>query len=163
MLTKFVIDTNVAINANGKTKKGEPAQGSPECQLICSKLLANCKDIHIVLDDKNLIMSEYRKNLCHNEQPLGNAFFKYLHNHQYSSDKIHTVTITPLNDNSYDFAELPENTFDKSDRKFIATAVVAQAIILYSADKEDWKKVEQSGLIGNLQIQLKDLCPNDCK
>jgi hypothetical protein len=170
MNDKFVIDTNVAIGANGKNGRGELADVSRTCQLTCIELLENCKNLHIVIDNigyESLIIEEYANHLSYAGEPgVGDMFFKYLTDNQHNQDvkTIHTVKITPLNDDNRGFEELPENTFDQSDRKFIATAIVAQAIIVYAADKEDWKKVKQSGLIEKLQIELKDLCPeSSCK
>lgn len=87
---------------------------------------------------------------------MGDAFFKYVRNYQYSSDKIQRVPITPINDEQRGFEELPENQLDKSDRKFLATTVVAHAIIVNATDS-DW--TEQSELLESLHIELKQLCP----
>jgi hypothetical protein len=165
MADKFVVDTNVAINANGKDGKGNPAQGSPECQLICIKWLMNCENTDIVLDDADLIMAEYAKHLNYKGQPnIGDMFFKYLHNYQHTSDKIHRVTITPLNEEKTEFAELKKlnaNLKDLSDRKFLATAVKSQAIIVNATDS-DW--TEQKVLLDSLNIEVQQLCPEHrCK
>ncbi len=168
MADKFVVDTNIGINANGKNGKngkGEPAQGTLKCQLICAKWLANCKNVDIVIDDANLIMSEYKKHFDYKGQPnMGDMFFKYLNDCQHTSDKIHRVTITPLNEDGTEFAELHNlnaNLKDLSDRKFLATAVVAQATIVNATDS-DWQ--EQQDLLNSLSINLKQLCPeHSCK
>jgi hypothetical protein len=161
MAVKFVVDTNIAINANGKNGKGEPAQASLICQLICSEWLANYKNIHIALDNADLIMEEYAKHLSYAGQPgMGDMFFKYLHNNQHASDKIYRVKITPIEDEQRGFAELPENQVDKSDRKFLATAVVSKATIVNATDS-DWN--EQKTLLDLLKIEIKQLCPqNNC-
>jgi predicted nucleic acid-binding protein len=161
MPTKFVIDTNVAISANGRDGKGEPAQASLECQLICSKWLANCKNIHIALDDADLIMSEYKRHLNYAAMPFGNAFFKHLNDYQHDRNKIQKFPITPIEDDNRGFAELPENEVDPSDRKFLAVAVVAKADIVNATDS-DW--TEQKALLDSLQIGVKQLCPeHSCK
>jgi hypothetical protein len=157
MANKFVIDTNVAISANGIN-----THASVACQLACSELLANCKKLCIALDKTGLIMDEYRKHLSHAGQPgVGDMYFKYLHDNQHAENKIETVSITPLNDASCGFDELPINTLDPSDRKFLATAVVARAIITNATDS-DW--AEQNELLEMLNIELKQLCPeHSCK
>lgn len=159
MAARFVVDTNIAINANGKNGKGEPAQASLECQLICSEWLTNCKNIHIALDDADLIMGEYKKHLSYAGQPgIGDMFFRYLHDNQHdSTKKIHLVNITPSIDTLRGFEELPINKLDPSDRKFLATAVVAKAIIVNATDS-DWS--EQRLLLETLQIEVKQLCPD---
>lgn len=157
MAAKFVVDTNVAISANGKDGKGEPAQASLECQLICSEWLANCRNIHIALDDADLIMDEYKKHLSYAGQPgVGDMFFRYLHDYQHASDKIYRVKITPIEDENRGFEELPENQVDPSDRKFLATAVVAKAVIVNATDS-DWK--EENSLLEALAIEVRQLCP----
>lgn len=156
-MTKYVIDTNVGICANGRN-----THASFRCQLACSDFLETCRALHIALDNQNLIMSEYEKHFYHKGEPgMGDAFFKYLHNNQHNSDKIQRVPITPINDEQRGFEELPENQLDKSDRKFLATAVVAQACIVNATDS-DWN--EQSELLEKLNITLKQLCPEQsCK
>jgi len=157
MLDKFVIDTNVAISANGIN-----THASIACQLACIELLENCNKLHIAIDKAGLIMEEYTKHLSHAGQPgVGDMYFKYLHDNQHAENKIHTVNITPLDDVSRGFDELPRNTLDPSDRKFLATAVVAQAIIANATDS-DW--FEQNELLETLNVELKQLCPeHSCK
>jgi hypothetical protein len=157
MANKFVIDTNVAISANGVN-----THASIACQLACIELLVNCKKLCIAIDKMGLIMDEYSKHLSHAGQPgVGDMYFKYLHDNQHAENKIHAVNITPLDDASRGFGELPTNTLDLSDRKFLATAVVAQAIIVNATDS-DW--AEQSELLEILNVELKQLCPeHSCK
>jgi predicted nucleic acid-binding protein len=152
MTNKFVIDTNVAISANGIN-----THASIACQLACIEWLENCKKLHIAIDKSGLIMDEYAKHLSYSGQPnIGDMFFKYLHDNQYdSSKKIYSVDITFLDDDCRGFEELPINTFDKSDRKFLATAVVAQATIVNATDS-DWE--EQSELLEMLNVEIKQLC-----
>lgn len=54
------------------------------------------------------------------------------------------------------FEELPENTFDRSDRKFLAVAVVARAVVLNATDS-DWG--EQQALMDELGVEVNELCP----
>ena len=54
------------------------------------------------------------------------------------------------------FEELPENTFDPSDRKFLAVALVAGAVVLNATDS-DWS--EQRKLLNELRVQVHQLCP----
>ncbi|WP_442499445.1 hypothetical protein [Methylobacter sp. sgz302048] len=156
-MDKFVIDTNVAISANGKN-----THASPSCQLACIELLENCKKFYVAIDKTGLIMSEYAKHLSHAGQPgVGDMFFKYLHDNQHAANKILTTDITLSNDTCRGFNELPINSLDPSDRKFLATAVAASATIANATDS-DW--AEQSELLKILNIELKQLCPeHSCK
>jgi predicted nucleic acid-binding protein len=157
MADKFVIDTNVAIVANRRN-----THASESCQNACIELLAQCEDLHIVIDDIGLLIDEYANKLNPSGRPgVGDAFFKYLRNYQYSSDKIQRVKITPIDDENRGFAELPENQVDKSDRKLLATAVVAKAAIVNATDS-DW--TEQKTLLDSLKIEVKQLCfKQNCK
>jgi predicted nucleic acid-binding protein len=156
-VTKYVIDTNVGICANGRN-----THASLRCQLACIDFLELHRTLPITLDNQNLIMSEYEKHFYHKGEPgMGDAFFRHLTNYQHNSDKIHLVKITPIEDEQRGFDELPENQVDKSDRKFLATAVVAQATIVNATDS-DWQ--EQQELLKQLSINLKQLCPeHNCK
>lgn len=157
MADKFVIDTNVAISANGKD-----THASLACQFACIEFLEKCIKLPIALDRTGLIMAEYARHLSYAGQPgVGDMFFKYLHDHQHSGKKIHTVVITESSDSNRGFDELPENALDNSDRKFLATAVVAKAKIVNATDS-DWE--EQINLLQLLNINLKQLCPeHSCK
>jgi predicted nucleic acid-binding protein len=156
MTAKLVIDTNVAIVANRRN-----THASEICQNACIELLACCEELDIVIDDMGLLIDEYANKLNPSGRPgVGDAFFKYLRNYQYSSDKIHRVKITSIKDEARGFEELPENQVDKSDRKFLATAVVAKATIVNATDS-DW--TEQKSLLESLQVEVKQLCPqNSC-
>ncbi len=150
-MANFVIDTNVGICANGRG-----THASLRCQLACIDFLETCRTLPIALDNQNLIMSEYEKHFYHKGEPgIGDAFFKYLYNNQYAGDKIQLVKITPIDDEKRGFAELPENKIDPSDRKFLATAVVAKADIVNATDS-DWS--EQKQFLEELSIKIKQLC-----
>jgi predicted nucleic acid-binding protein len=158
MVDKFVIDTNVAVSANGNN-----THASIACQLACIELLETCKKLHIAIDKAGLIMGEYAKRLSYAGQPgVGDMFFKYLHDNQHDPEKkIHTIDITLSDDTGRGFDELPINKLDSSDRKFLATAVVAKATVVNATDS-DW--VEQRELLEMLNIELKQLCPeHSCK
>lgn len=155
MADKFVIDTNVAISANGRD-----THASVSCQLACIKFLENCKKLHIAIDSAGLIIDEYAKHLEYAGQPgVGDMFFKYLHDNQYATKKIYQVMITPSNDTTLGFEELPINKLDPSDRKFLATAIVSKATIVNATDS-DW--IQQNELLENLDVKLKQLCPEHC-
>ena len=59
---------------------------------------------------------------------MGDTFYKHVLNHLYQPDRVQKVAVTPSEERG--FEELPENTFDPSDRKFLAVAVVAKAVVL---------------------------------
>ena len=67
----FVVDTNVAIVANGR----ETHADGP-CQFACIVKLERVVEQEIVaIDCTNFILDEYRNYLCHSGQPgVGDAF-----------------------------------------------------------------------------------------
>ena len=151
-----VVDTNVTVAANGRD-----THASMACQYNCIVFLEDIvspeKRAHIILDEHGLIFDEYCGHLNYKGAPgVGDIFFKYLHDHMYLGKKIRLVPITPITNENRGFNELPPNSVDKSDQKFLATAVVAGAKIVNAVDT-DWH--EQSEFITGLGINVQQLCP----
>ena len=154
-MTVFVVDTNVAIAANGR---GTHADTS--CRLTCvrklSSLVTRVTET-VAIDDGNLILDEYRKHLNFSGSPgVGDVFFKHVFDHQYQGRRVRIIRVTPTGDDRRGFEELPENTFDRSDRKFLAVAVAADAVVLNATDS-DWG--EQQALMDGLGVKVDELCP----
>lgn len=152
-MTSYVVDTNVAIAANGRNTHADFA-----CQLDCIETLETiCREAVVVLDDADLIFDEYRSSLSFKGAPgTGDKFLKHVHDHRYGGSRVKRVSVTPCSDELRGFDELPENAFDPSDRKFLAVAVVAQAEILNATDS-DWS--EQDALTRALGVSVRQLCP----
>lgn len=158
-MTAYVVDTNVAVVANG----GQEVDTELECRLACVEALEEAYSRQIVLvDDKGLLFDEYKKHLTFADaQRVGNKFFKHIWSNQYRQDRVRRVPITPCDDIDDEerrgFEELPENHLDISDRKFLATALVGEAVILNATDG-DW--AEQRDLTTRLGVTVRQLCPN---
>jgi hypothetical protein len=156
-----VVDTNVAVVANGRN-----THASIDCELKCIEYLENLvatnNRTRIVLDDADLIISEYKKHLNHKGQPgVGDFFYKYLHNNMYLGKKIRLAAIHLDIDEARGFKELPPNSIDKSDRKFLAVAIVTNAKIV-NAVETDWH--EQIDFVTSLAVRVEQLCPEfGCK
>ena len=152
-MTAYVVDTNVAMAANGRDTHADL-----ECQLNCIEELESiCRESVIVLDDGDLIFEEYRNHLHFKGAPgTGDKFFKHVYDHKYGESRVRRVPITPCSDDLCGYQELPENELDRSDRKFLAVAVVAQAEILNATDS-DWS--EQEALTRGLGVCVRQLCP----
>ena len=102
-------------------------------------------------------MQEYSKYLCWSGKPgVGNVFFKFLFDNQYSMQRIQRASISLSDDDSRGFEELPANSFDPSDRKFLAVAVVSDAIVVNATDRV-WHK--QQELMNDLGVEVDQLCP----
>ncbi len=152
-MTSFVVDTNVAIAANGRG-----THANLQCRQSCvERLLSVVKEDVVAIDDQNSILTEYARHLRHSGMPgVGDAFFRHIFDHQYQVDRVRRVSVTPCKDDRRGYVELPENKFDPSDRKFLAVAVVAKAVVLNATDS-DWD--EQTGLLDRLGVQVRQLCP----
>ena len=84
-MSVVVVDTNVAIVANGR--KG--AEGDLRCRLNCVEKLEHVVQQGIVaVDDCGLIFEEYRRHLNFSGAPgVGDKFFKHM------SDSINTTKV----------------------------------------------------------------------
>ena len=152
-MTTFVVDTNVAIAANGRGTHADI-----RCRLICVQRLESLvAGETVAIDDGNRILDEYKNHLNFSGGPgVGDAFFKHVFNNQYQDEHVRRVTVTPAEDDRRGFEELPSNTFDPSDRKFLAVAVAAEAVVLNATDS-DWG--EQATLMDALGVEVNQLCP----
>ena len=135
----LVIDTNVAVVANGKTE-----QADPTCILECVARLRQLRSENVLLlDNRNLILDEYRKNLHPSGQPgPGDSFFKWLFENQENPKHCRKVAITPHPDRG--FEEFPVDpslsSFDRDDRKFVAVALAGGTgpRVLNASDTDWW-------------------------
>ena len=106
-------------------------------------------------------MNEYTGYLSRSGQPgTGDAFFKHIVNYQCQESRVRRVPVTPSDDDRKGFEELPENSFDRSDRVFLAVAVVGEAIVLNATDS-DWD--EHARLMDELSVEVEQLCPQHAR
>jgi len=154
---EVVVDSNVPITANF-----DAGQAGPECEMACMKALRQIQaERRTLLDDKGLIIEEYRRRLSHSGQPgLGDAFFKWLWENQANPQHCRTVSISVHNDRG--FAEFPVDprliSFDPSDRKFVAVvrASGTRPDLLNATDTDWWN--DRQALMEN-GINVVFLCP----
>lgn len=152
-MTTFVVDTNVAIVANGRETHADI-----QCQLICVQRLKSLVARETVaIDNGKLILCEYKNRLNFSGRPgVGDVFFKHVFDNQYRGECIRRVTVTPSQDDRQGFEELPDNALDRRDRKFLVVAVLAKAAVLNATDS-DWD--EQAALMERLGVEVDQLCP----
>lgn len=157
MTMEVVMDTNVAVVANG-----EAEQAGPECVATCMRTLRRIRNDHrLVLDDQGHILDEYRRRLSPNGQPrVGDAFFKWLWENQANESRCLQVRITFDPEREYEeFPDDPElGGFDRSDRKFVAVARVTSSdpAILNASDTDWWHHRKPLWRHG---IRIEFLCP----
>ena len=149
----FVVDTNVPIVANGCSP-----QADDQCRSICvGKLGYLMEQGMVAIDDKDAILKEYISKFSRSGgRSVGDQFFIHVINNQYDETRVQRVAVTPIDDERRGFEELPENTFDRSDRKFLAVAVSAGAVVLNATDS-DWG--EEQELMDGLGVKVEQLCP----
>lgn len=149
----FVVDTNVAVVANGRN-----IHVSHKCQQKCvEKIESIMENGVLVVDTEDLILEEYSGRLEFSGEPsVGDKLFIHLVNCQYQEDRVKRVSITPSRKEGAEFAELPRNKLDRSDQKFLAVAVVSGAIIVNATDS-DWD--EHRALTEGLGVKVDQLCP----
>jgi hypothetical protein len=155
-----IVDTNVAVVANGKSDAG------PACTAECATSLNEViRSGHVVIDDASpsLVLAEYRAHLNSSGQPgVGDQFYRWLILNQYNSERCSRVKITATEDGSY--TEFPRHDelaqFDPSDRKFVALAAAhpSSPCILQAFDSKWW------GFRGTLKecgMNVRFVCPNE--
>jgi len=155
----FIVDTNVPIVANAHS-----AQADPACVLTCIRaLLAIQAQSIVLLDEGMLILTEYMRNLCMSGQPgAGDFFMKWVWSVQADPRHCKRIPITPLPNDSTNFAEFPNDAdlahFDRSDRKFVAVALASNSApeILNAVDS-DW--ADFAAPLARYGLHLHFLCP----
>jgi hypothetical protein len=158
-MSRMVVDTNVAVCANG-----EAAQASPECVIACVDALERLKRRGMVLIDVHgHILDEYVGRLSRSGQPgVGDAFLRWLIDNQANRYRVRQVRITP--DGTGGYAEFPADPalagFDRDDRKFVAVALAAsprRPPPILNATDSDWKTFEAELAMHHVRIEF--LCP----
>ena len=154
---EVVVDTNVAIVANGQTE-----QAGPKCrQTSIRKLHDIVNEYRLLLDYGNLIISEYRRHLHPSGQPgVGDYFFKWLFDNQANPEHCRKVAIT-LNE-TREFDEFPDDdclaSFDRADRKFVAVVLASGSSpkVQNASDTDWWHHLEELKKHG---VEIDFLCP----
>ena len=143
----------IYVRANGRETHADL-----QCQARCVERIESIKEHGVVaIDNRQKILDEYRRHLTHSGGPgVGDVSYKHVFDNQGCNDRVRMVAITASADDGRGFDELPENRLDRSDRKFLAVAVAADAVLLNATDS-DWG--EQATLIQTLGVTVDQLCP----
>ncbi len=158
MSIAVVLDTNVAVVANGKHEAA-----NTQCIGACVTVLMQTRNQVVLVDTGYRIFDEYRRQLSHKGQPgLGDAFFKWLWENQANPDRCRQVPITPHAGSDAGFEEFPNDArlagFDPSDRKFVAVALgsgVDPDIV--NASDTDWWEYREA--LRDHGVRVRFLCP----
>ena len=107
---KVIVDTNVAVVANGRQKS---PQASPACVISCAGHLHDLQLHHtLVIDDGWRILREYLRELSPSGQPgVGDAFLKWVLTNQANPARCAQVHITPRGSPQpeSEFCEFPDD------------------------------------------------------
>jgi hypothetical protein len=122
---------------------------------------------HVFLDNGGEIVAEYCRHLSRKGEPgPGDAFLKWLLQHEWGGQRVTRVSITAKPDDPENFEELPvpdEGTaYDRSDRKFLAVAAAhaEHPHILQSFDSKWWGWQESLAKCG---VTIHFLCKDEIK
>lgn len=135
-MTDVIVDTNVAVVANGQN-----ADVVDACVNACKRFIAGIQAGRVVLlDSSDEIRTEYAKALrIGRPYQLGARFLLHVLQHQYDTRYIRRVDLPKRSDGG--FIDFPEaaglTTFDQSDRKFAALARRTR-IAVSNATDSDW-------------------------
>ncbi len=125
----YIFDTNIILVANE-----QQPEVSDDCISECIKWIRKLinGEIKLVLDDKDLILKEYKKrNKIENMQNISSQFLLWVYRYTGNEDHILKVPITPIKESETEFKEFPNDPdlisgnphFEHDDRKFVATAI----------------------------------------
>ena len=138
-MSRCVVDTNVAIVANGRPDTKDPRPPSLDCRRSAvAFLMGLLSKSTVVLDLEGAIQAEYRQHLNPHGQPgVGDRFYQVvLHS---APVRVERVELPKRPDGEY--ADLPQalidEGFDPSDRKFAALAK-RENVSVYNATDSDW-------------------------
>lgn len=154
---RYLIDTNVAIVANGKSAAG------PACVVAAIERLERLIAGEIlVLDDAEHILTEYRRHLSPHGQPgTGDQFYRWIWEQAaYNPQHCEQVRLELAEDGS--FARFPTDpalaAFDLSDRKFVAASRTHPANPpIVNATDTDWNHHYEA--LQRHGVEVEFLCP----
>lgn len=159
-MSRCVVDTNVAIVANGRPDQTDPRPPSISCRIATVTFLKSVSEQGtVLLDEEGAIQDEYRRHLNPRGQPgTGDRFYQIV---LHSSPRlVERVNLPKRADGEYE--HLPQSLidagFDPSDRKFAALAF-KEGVPLYNAIDSDW--IEHATTLQAEGIQVRNLCGCD--
>ena len=157
-MTRWTIDTNVPVVANGRDDRERPL--ALECREAAVRFLVDVldKEERVVLDAEGNIQAEYRRRLRPSGQPgVGDRFYRTVLQDWARCER---VSLPKRDDGEY--ADLPQAVidagFDRCDRKFAALAR-REGIPVVNAVDDDWLDAKE--VLAANGIRVKFLCGCD--
>lgn len=153
--SRFVVDTNVPIVANGEAEDGHAISNA--CRLAAVRFLQELLEKHVVLVDlQRFIVTEYRNKLSPSGQPgVGDLFYQRVL--QEGPKVVGWIDLDPsLHEEGGSFpASLVAEGFDRSDRKFAALALKCSVPVVNATDS-DW--VIHGATLASEGVRVINLC-----
>lgn len=161
-MSRCVVDTNVAIVANGRPDPDDPRPPSIPCRKAAVTFLSELvKKGTVLIDVEGAIQQEYRRHLNPRGAPgVGDRFYlEVLHS---SPKLVQRVDLPKRPDGEYE--NLPQALidacFDPSDRKFAALAH-KEGVAVHNATDSDW--LEHALVLSVERIRVVNLCGCDAQ
>ena len=159
-MSRCVVDTNVAIVANGRPDPEDPRPPTIPCRIAAVTFLSGLlKNGTVLLDVEGAIQAEYRRHLNPRGAPgVGDRFYQeVLHS---SPNLVERVSLPKRPDGEY--GDLPQALidagFDPSDRKFAALAH-KEGVAVHNATDSDW--INDAIALAAEGILVENLCGCD--
>lgn len=159
-MTRFVVDANVPIVANGSPDPHDARPPSVDCRIAAVTFIRDVVETgRVLVDAAGEIQAEYRRHLRPSGQPgVGDRFYQVvLHS---APHLIERCELPKREDGEY--SDLPQPLidagFDPSDRKFAALARREQAPVVNATDS-DW--LHARALLESNGIRITFLCGCD--
>ncbi len=159
-MTRWVVDTNVPIVANGRNDGIHPV--SLDCRDATVRFLVRIRKNKekVILDNEGEVQKEYKRHLQSSGQPgVGDLFY---HEVLRNPTIVERVDLPKRGDGEY--RDLPQGVidsgFDRSDRKFAALAKRESAPVVNAVDS-DW--LDAQSLLAANGIRVEFLCGCDPK
>lgn len=159
-MSRRVVDTNVAIVANGRPDPSDPRPPSITCRKAAVTFLIELvNEGTVLMDIDGAIQDEYRRYLNPRGAPgVGDRFYQIVL--QSSPKLVERVELPVRADGQYE--DLPQSLidagFDPSDRKFAALAH-KEGVTVYNATDSDW--IECADVLAAAGITVDNICGCD--
>lgn len=158
---RYVVDTNVAIIANGRSDTAEGGKvPSIDCRLATLNFLEKLRNNgRIVLDLDGAIQAEYHRHLNPRGQPgVGDRFYQEVLNS--APERIERVELPRNADGEYKHfpSHVDLQNFDKGDRKFAALSC-KEGIPVANATDSDWLNFRD--ILAQHHISIEFVCGCD--
>lgn len=159
-MTRYVVDTNVPIVANGRPDPQDQRPPKVECRIAAITFLQEVlRKGKILVDLNGKIQTEYNTYLNAQGQPgVGDRFYQEVLNS--SPQRIERVELPLRPDGEYLHLPQPiiDANFDPSDRKFAALGIKEDAEVSNATDS-DW--VIHREVLANCGVRINFVCGCD--